>query len=81
MRLSRWKIFDNLRRSLVPPLLVSAVSVGWLALPAPPGSRNVCGDRALAFPFLFHGLAVAITWPSGVLAAAAPRHARTVAVR
>lgn len=28
--LSRWKIFDNLRRSLVPPALVLLLVIGWL---------------------------------------------------
>ena len=31
--LGRWKIFDNLRRSLIPPALVAFAAVGWLALP------------------------------------------------
>lgn len=29
--LSRWKLFDNLRRSLVAPSLLALLSVGWLA--------------------------------------------------
>jgi cellobiose phosphorylase len=33
--LSRWKIFDNLRRSLVPPALLALLLAGWFALPAP----------------------------------------------
>lgn len=31
--LSRWKIFDNLRRSLVPVSLLALLLVGWLATP------------------------------------------------
>jgi hypothetical protein len=31
--LSRWKIFDNLRRSLVPAALMLLLLVGWMALP------------------------------------------------
>ncbi len=31
--LDRWKIFDNLRRSLIPVALVTLAAVGWLALP------------------------------------------------
>jgi len=31
--LDRWKIFDNLRRSIIPPALVALAAVGWLALP------------------------------------------------
>ncbi len=30
--LSRWKILDNLRRSLVPPAVLGLLMVGWLAL-------------------------------------------------
>ncbi len=31
--LSRWKILDNLRRSLVPPALMSLLLFGWMAIP------------------------------------------------
>jgi cyclic beta-1,2-glucan synthetase len=31
----RWKIFDNLRRSLVPPATVALLLAGWLLTPAP----------------------------------------------
>ena len=32
---NRWKIFDNLRRSLVPPATVALLLVGWFFTPAP----------------------------------------------
>jgi cyclic beta-1,2-glucan synthetase len=32
----RWKIFDNLRRSLVPPALVLLAALGWTVLPGSP---------------------------------------------
>jgi len=32
---NRWKIFDNLRRSLVPPATVALLVVGWLLTPEP----------------------------------------------
>jgi cyclic beta-1,2-glucan synthetase len=32
---NRWKIFDNLRRSLVPPATVALLMAGWLFTPAP----------------------------------------------
>ncbi|MEX2552647.1 MAG: cyclic beta 1-2 glucan synthetase, partial [Actinomycetota bacterium] len=32
-----WKIFDNLRRSLVPPALLALLVGGWLLRPDPPG--------------------------------------------
>ena len=33
--LSRWKIFDNLRRSLLPLSLLSLLILGWFVLPSP----------------------------------------------
>ncbi len=33
--LHRWKIVDNLRRSLVPPTLLALIIVGWLVVPGP----------------------------------------------
>jgi len=32
---NRWKIFDNLRRSVVPPATVALLLMGWLLTPAP----------------------------------------------
>ncbi len=32
--LSRWKIFDNIRRSLVPVALTTLILLGWVALPS-----------------------------------------------
>lgn len=32
--LSRWKIFDNLRRSLVPAALIALLFLGWILLPS-----------------------------------------------
>src|SRR5216117_1893359 len=32
---NRWKIFDNLRRSLVPPATIALLLVGWFFTPAP----------------------------------------------
>jgi cyclic beta-1,2-glucan synthetase len=32
---NRWKIFDNLRRSLMPPAIVALLLAGWLCTPAP----------------------------------------------
>jgi cyclic beta-1,2-glucan synthetase len=30
-----WKVFDNLRRSLLPPTLLALLAAGWLVLPGP----------------------------------------------
>jgi cyclic beta-1,2-glucan synthetase len=34
--IARWKIFDNLRRSMVAPSLLTLLVAGWLALPGSP---------------------------------------------
>jgi cyclic beta-1,2-glucan synthetase len=34
--INRWKIFDNLRRSLLPPTLLALFVAGWLFLPGSP---------------------------------------------
>jgi cyclic beta-1,2-glucan synthetase len=34
--INRWKIFDNLRRSLLPPTLLAFLVAGWLFLPGSP---------------------------------------------
>lgn len=33
--LARWKLFDNLRRSIVPPALLLLLVLGWTSLPSP----------------------------------------------
>ena len=40
--ISRWKILDNLRRSLVAPMLLALLVAGWIALP---GSALVLDRR------------------------------------
>ena len=34
--INKWKIFDNLRRSLLPPMLLALLAAGWLFLPGAP---------------------------------------------
>jgi cyclic beta-1,2-glucan synthetase len=45
--LARWKIFDNLRRSVVPPALLLLLALGWLC---PVGSTWFWTGLALAAP-------------------------------
>jgi cyclic beta-1,2-glucan synthetase len=47
--ISRWKIFDNLRRSLLAPHTVLLLAAGWMFLP---GSWAIWTMVALAGPFL-----------------------------
>jgi cyclic beta-1,2-glucan synthetase len=56
--LSRWKIADNLRRSLTAPALVAFLLAGWLALPGPPWLWTIMATFTLAIP-IFLGTATA----------------------
>ena len=44
--LDRWKIIDNLRRSLVPPALLALLAAGWLVLPGSPWVWTALGVAA-----------------------------------
>jgi cyclic beta-1,2-glucan synthetase len=48
--ISRWKILDNLRRSLIPPALVLLLAAGWSFLPGSPALWTTLVVLVLAFP-------------------------------
>ncbi|MGB2696084.1 MAG: carbohydrate-binding protein, partial [Dehalococcoidia bacterium] len=48
--ISRWKIFDNLRRTLVPPATLALLALAWLVLPGSPVVWTAGVVAALAFP-------------------------------
>ena len=48
--ISRWKILDNLRRSLVPPATLALLLAAWTLLPGSPALWTVAVLAALAFP-------------------------------
>jgi cyclic beta-1,2-glucan synthetase len=48
--ISRWKIFDNLRRSLVPPAMVALLLAAWTWLPGSPARWTAALLLAIAFP-------------------------------
>ena len=48
--ISRWKIFDNLRRSLVPPATVALLLLAWAILPGSPLVWTGAVLAAIAFP-------------------------------
>jgi len=52
--LSLWKIFDNLRRSLVPPALLLWLAAAWLVLPGSPFVWSALAVLTIAFPIVFH---------------------------
>ena len=57
--LDRWKILDNIRRSLLQPALVALLIAGWLWLPGSAWLWTLVAVIALAFPVmsgLFEGL-------------------------
>lgn len=48
--LARWKILDNLRRSLMPPATLLAFVAGWTVLPGAPGIWTTVVLATLVFP-------------------------------
>ncbi|HUF36439.1 MAG TPA: glycosyltransferase family 2 protein, partial [Gemmatimonadales bacterium] len=50
--LSRWKIVDNLRRSVVEPAQLLFFAVGWAVLPVPPLRWTLLGIGAVAAPWV-----------------------------
>ena len=50
--LSRWKIFDNLRRSLFAPSLLAFLIVGWVFAPSAAWLWTLTAAACLAFPAL-----------------------------
>lgn len=51
--LHRWKILDNLRRSLVPPATMAFIGLGWALLPGPVLWWPVAGFAVILFPAIF----------------------------
>ena len=47
--MARWKIFDNLRRSLLAPALAALLVAGWTVLPGSPLAWTLMAVLALAF--------------------------------
>ena len=46
----RWKLFDNLRRSLTPPALLAFLLLAWTVLPGSPFAWTLIALFVLAFP-------------------------------
>lgn len=57
--LDRWKVFDNLRRSLVPPALLLLVVVGWMVAPAQAAPLVALVLIVSALPFIWGLLDIA----------------------
>ncbi len=50
--IDRWKILDNLRRSLLAPSLLALLVAGWLFLPGSPLAWTIVGALAPAMPVM-----------------------------
>ena len=61
--LARWKILDNLRRSLVPPAVVALLLLGWTTLPGAPAVWTLAALAAMALP-IATGLLGALRGPT-----------------
>ena len=48
--MSRWKILDNLRRSLMAPATVALLLLGWMVLPGTPAAWTMIALAAIALP-------------------------------
>jgi cyclic beta-1,2-glucan synthetase len=48
--IARWKILDNLRRSLVPPATLAALLAGWLVLPGHPAAWTAMALAPIGYP-------------------------------
>lgn len=66
--ISRWKIFDNLRRSLAAPGLLALLVAGWTALPGHPLVWTLGALAVICAPLLLTvGRLVTAPWPRGPL--------------
>ncbi len=54
----RWKIFDNLRRSLLPAASLALLLISWLASP----QAGLVATLVVAAQLFFHSLAQPLTW-------------------
>ncbi len=74
--IARWKILDNLRRSLIPPGTLLLLVLGWTVLPGHPAVWTAAALAGLAFPSVSRAFAVLggpwkrQTWPAFLRVAA-----------
>lgn len=72
----RWKILDNLRRSLSAPALVLLLALGWTVLPGPGWAWSVIALAVLAMPLLLQLVDGLLGWIGGAPAAVVLRQSR-----
>src|SRR5262249_30222262 len=64
--ISRWKIFDNLRRSLVAPAMLAWLAAAWSVLPGSPLLWTITIFIILAFPVYAHATNALLIHPRGI---------------
>lgn len=64
--ISRWKMFDNMRRSLAAPALVLLLAAGWTFLPGHPWVWTGFALLVTLFPIYFHLANTLFVDPRGV---------------
>jgi len=64
--LSKWKIFDNLRRSLVPVALTTLLLVSWISLSRPKGIWTLFVVLIVLLPGILSALAQSLRKPEDV---------------
>jgi cyclic beta-1,2-glucan synthetase len=64
--IARWKIFDNLRRSLLAPATLALFLLGWTTLPGSPAAWTAIALAAVAFPFYSRAIALGAGPAAGV---------------
>ncbi len=58
--LERWKLLDNLRRSLVPPALLLLLVLGWTVLPGSPWAWTAAALLVFVLPLIQTALSIVI---------------------
>ena len=71
----RWKIFDNLRRSLTPLALMVFLILGWTVLPGSPFVWTAIALLVLAFPIYAPFIDAVIRQPPDTVSSSYLRHA------
>jgi cellobiose phosphorylase len=64
--IGRWKIFDNLRRSLIAPAILLLFAAAWIFLPSPPLYITILTVIVLAFPVYAHVSNGLLEHPRGI---------------
>ena len=72
----RWKIFDNLRRSLVPVAALTLLALSWFALPGSPLGWMVLALAPLLLPSLILGFETVVHLPRKTARRALPSRLR-----